>query len=71
MARIGHDNMRAALICQRPSRDGDRHIAESMGEQLALFWPVTPDDDEDDDGGSGALEPTAQHHADSTRVPMG
>jgi integrase len=59
MARMGHDSMRAALIYQHASRDADRHIAESMGEQLALFWPVTSDDDDDDEGGSASLVPTA------------
>ncbi len=58
MARMGHDSMRAALIYQHASRDADRHIAESMGEQLALFWPEATDPDEDDDGGAGSLEPT-------------
>ena len=59
MARMAHGSMRAALTYQHPSRDADRHIADWMAKQLALFWPVTPDDDEDDQGGSASLEPTA------------
>lgn len=59
MARMGHDSMRAALIYQHASRDADRHIAESMGEQLALFWPSASDDDEDGGRGSAPLEPSA------------
>ena len=39
MVRMGHGSMRAALIYQHASRDGDRHIAESMSERLAPLWP--------------------------------
>jgi integrase len=58
MGRMGHDSMRAALIYQHASIDAGRHIADSMGEQLALFWPEVTDNDEGDDGNSGPLEPT-------------
>jgi integrase len=58
MGRMGHDSMRAALIYQHASRDADRHIAASMGEQLALFWPEPTENDEGDDGDPGPLEPT-------------
>ncbi len=46
----------------------DRHIAASMGEQLALFWSEWTDNDEGDDGDPGPLGPTGQQHADSTWV---
>lgn len=55
MARMGHDSMRAALIYQHATLDADRHIADAMGTQLALFWP---DWLGEDDGPSGSLDPT-------------
>jgi len=42
MVRMGHGTMRAALIYQHASRDGDRHIGDSLGERLAPLWPVAP-----------------------------
>ena len=58
MGRMGHDSMRAALIYQHASIDADRHIAEALGTQLALFWSDTPEQDDGGDEGSGPTERT-------------
>jgi integrase len=57
MARMGHDDMRAALIYQRATSEAGRRIADRMS---ALVDGGDPDDDDpggDEDGGAGALVP--------------
>ncbi|MFC4005424.1 hypothetical protein ACFS2C_25520 [Prauserella oleivorans] len=60
MARMGHDDMRAALIYQRATSEADRRIADRLSELVEKHRrgeddPDGPDDDDDD--GSGALVP--------------
>ena len=52
MARMGHDDMRAALIYQRESIETDRRIAEGLS---ALVDEL--DDPDDENGPAGALVP--------------
>jgi hypothetical protein len=57
MARMGHDDMRAALIYQRATREADQRIADRLSTPVD-GRPVDeerPDDDED--GPTGALVP--------------
>jgi integrase len=54
MARMGHDNERAALIYQHASNKADRKVAEGLD---ALVREARPDDDADDDGAAGVLVP--------------
>ncbi|MGH3240958.1 MAG: hypothetical protein ACRDNL_11290, partial [Spirillospora sp.] len=56
MARMGHDNERAALRYQHRSAKGDRAIADGLD---ALVQAQQDQDDEDDDGAAGALVPVA------------
>jgi hypothetical protein len=56
MARMGHDNERAALIYQHASNKADRKVAEGLD---ALVREARPDDDEDDDGSARLLVPPA------------
>lgn len=57
MARMGHDDMRAALIYQRATSDADERIAERLS-QLAEEHREAKEsrDDGGEDGDSGALE---------------
>jgi integrase len=58
MARMGHDDMRAALIYQRATSDADRLIADRLSALVDEHRGQTDDpDDEDDDGTAGALVP--------------
>lgn len=56
MARMGHDNERAALIYQHASNKADRKVAEGLD---ALVREARPDDDEGDDGSAELLVPPA------------
>lgn len=56
MARMGHDNERAALRYQHQSRQGDRQIADGLD---ALVRAEEDQDDEDDGGAAGVLVPVA------------
>jgi hypothetical protein len=60
MARMGHDDVRAALIYQRATREADRRIADRIsdlvGEQRGPDTE-TEDDEDGDDGAAGALVP--------------
>lgn len=56
MARMGHDNERAALRYQHRSAKGDRMIADGLD---ALVREERDQDDEGDDGAAGALVPVA------------
>ncbi|PXY34655.1 integrase [Prauserella coralliicola] len=57
MARMGHDDMRAALIYQRATSEADRRIADRLSELVEKHRRGEDDPDDDDDGGSGALVP--------------
>lgn len=50
MARMGHDDMRAALIYQRATREADRRIADRMSDLVDGADPVGDDPDDGDDG---------------------
>ncbi|WP_026412712.1 tyrosine-type recombinase/integrase [Actinomadura oligospora] len=56
MARMGHDNERAALRYQHTSAKADRIIAEGLD---ALLKARQAEDDDDDDGAAGVLVPVA------------
>ncbi|MEV5570697.1 site-specific integrase [Spirillospora sp. NPDC052269] len=56
MARMGHDNERAALRYQHKSAKGDRAIADGLD---ALVQAEQGRDDDDDDGAAGVLVPVA------------
>jgi hypothetical protein len=57
MARMGHDNERAALRYQHRSANADRMIADGLD---ALVQAQQEDDqDDDDDGAAGSLVPVA------------
>jgi integrase len=53
MARMGHDNERAALIYQHKSSPADRQIADGLDALLR----TSRDRRTDDDGSTGALAP--------------
>ncbi len=56
MARMGHDDMCAALIYQRATSEADRRIADGLAR---LVEDHDADDDTDDDTGlADALVPT-------------
>ncbi len=48
MARMGHDDMRAALIYQRATSEADRRIADQLGALVDKH-----EQNEDQDGGEG------------------
>ncbi|MHA6797141.1 hypothetical protein ACVGVM_27050 [Pseudonocardia bannensis] len=56
MARMGHDDMRAALIYQRATSEADRRIADRLSA-LVEGREVTDGQDDDEDGALGALVP--------------
>lgn len=51
MARMGHDNVRAAMIYQHAVRGADKLITDAIDQQLKKR------DEGDDDGPTGALAP--------------
>lgn len=63
MSRMGHDDMRAALIYQRATSDADRLIADRLSslidEHRDREEETDEDPDDDDDGPVGALVPVA------------
>lgn len=60
MARMGHDDMRAALIYQRATSDADRMIANRLSALVDEHRGTHPDGDKDDAGtDSGPLVPVA------------
>lgn len=68
MARMGHDDMRAALIYQRATAEADKQIADrlsAMVDKHRSGSESTPEsvaddtDDEGDDGAAGSLVPTS------------
>jgi hypothetical protein len=54
MARMGHENERAALRYQHTSAKGDRAIANGLDALVQA-----EQDQEDDDGAAGVLVPVA------------
>lgn len=56
MNRMGHDSMRAALICQHATRNADRTIAVAIENLLAEHATDPDHTDDPDDGAAGALE---------------
>jgi len=59
MARMGHDSMRAALMYQHETREGDARIVAALDDLLA--GRQTPDENAEagpDDGGSAGLAVT-------------
>ncbi|GAA4630304.1 hypothetical protein GCM10023196_055110 [Actinoallomurus vinaceus] len=60
MARMGHDNERAALIYQHASNKSDRKIADGLDALVKAARSTEDDgDDQDDDGTAGKLVPVA------------
>jgi len=58
MARLGHDNERAALIYQHASKQADRKIAEGLNALVeGVRTPEDRDDPDDDDGMADSLVP--------------
>ncbi|HET6951771.1 MAG TPA: hypothetical protein VFI47_15425 [Acidimicrobiales bacterium] len=60
MARMGHDSVRAAIICQHATTEADARIAAALEAALAGDEDRAPndaDDPGDDDGAAGALVP--------------
>ncbi|MGD9528896.1 site-specific integrase [Pseudonocardia sp.] len=58
MARMGHDDMRAALIYQRATQEAAERIARGLSDLADQHRnPDGTDDDPDDDGATGALVP--------------
>jgi integrase len=57
MARMGHDDMRAALIYQRATSEADRRIADRLSALVSGQESAGDDQDDDDDGAAGALVP--------------
>ncbi|MGV9385680.1 tyrosine-type recombinase/integrase [Nonomuraea sp. NPDC003707] len=51
MARMGHDNVRAAMIYQHAVRGADQAITDAIDQQLKKY------DEGDDDGSAGVLAP--------------
>lgn len=59
MARMGHDDMRAALIYQRATSEADRLIADRLSALAVGHARQAPDEDGDgDEGTAGVLVPT-------------
>ena len=58
MARMGQDDMRAALIYQHATREAAERIAQGLSELANEQRRVQDDEDDDpDDGAAGALVP--------------
>ncbi|WP_433352814.1 hypothetical protein ACQP25_06190 [Microtetraspora malaysiensis] len=53
MARMEHDNVRAAMIYQHVVRGADKVITDAIGRQ------ITRQDDGEGDGSAGALVPVS------------
>ena len=54
MARMGHDDMRAALIYQHATGEADRQIAEGLSSLVDKHTGTRPDDE---GGAASALVP--------------
>ena len=59
MARMGHDDMRAALIYQRATQEAAERIVQGLSDLADQHRGAQDDDDEEPDAGpAGALVPT-------------
>lgn len=59
MSRMGHDDMRAALIYQRATSDADRLIADRLSSLVDEHRGRTTESENPGDGAGGALVPVA------------
>jgi hypothetical protein len=57
MARMGHDDMRAALIYQRATSEADRRIADRLSALVDGQESAGNGQDDDEDGAAGVLLP--------------
>jgi integrase len=57
MARMGHDDMRAALIYQRATSEADKLIADRLSEMVDDHRKGTSAQDDDDQTGDGSAAP--------------
>jgi hypothetical protein len=57
MTRMGHDDMRAALIYQRATSEADQRIADRLSALVDARTLGEDEADDDEDGPSGALVP--------------
>jgi hypothetical protein len=57
MARMGHDDMRAALIYQRATSEAGQRIADRLSALVDGHDDSASDPDDDEDGPTGALVP--------------
>ena len=57
MARMGHDDMRAALIYQRATSEADQRIADRLSGLVDDHRGARRRPDDDEDGPTGALVP--------------
>jgi integrase len=57
MARMGHDDIRAALIYQRATSEADRRIADRLSALVNGGESSGDGQDDDEDGAAGALVP--------------
>lgn len=62
MARMGHDDVRAALIYQHATNEADQALAGRLSDQIdrhrGRVEMQKPTSDDDEDGATGALAPT-------------
>ncbi|MEV7969738.1 site-specific integrase [Sphaerisporangium sp. NPDC088356] len=65
MARMGHDNVRAAMIYQHAVRGADKSITDAIDKH------ITGEGEEDDDGPAGVLVPVGQLHVNCTEDRLG
>lgn len=59
MTRVGHDDMRAALIYQHATDEADRQIAERLSNLVEAHRPHTRLDDDGAAGAAGASMPAS------------
>ncbi|MGH3567809.1 MAG: hypothetical protein ACRDRH_17620 [Pseudonocardia sp.] len=59
MARMGHDDMRAALIYQRATSEADRLIADRLSGLVDQHRGTRRDDEQGEDGSADALVPVS------------
>ena len=60
MARMGHDDMRAALIYQRATSEADQRIADRLSALVEGRKIDNDDQGDDEDGAAGALVPVGK-----------
>jgi integrase len=57
MARMGHDDMRAALVCQRATSEADQRIAVRLSALVEGRKIDNGDQDDEEDGAASGLVP--------------